>query len=119
VASRLVMGQELRAAIAELTQNAPNTTRSELFQRYFRNADWGSFNRQLSILGLEGLVANRPHPTVAGERLVGLTDLGREIRIPYAAMERGRKRRQESRLEKVRSEHPDQHSQSADGNREH
>lgn len=95
MASRLVMGQELRAAIADLTQNAPYATRSELFEKYFRNADWGSFNRQLSILALEGLVANRPHPTQAGERLVGLTDVGRAIRVPRRAIDRGRKRRQE------------------------
>lgn len=91
------MGQELHAAIAELTRDAPYTTRSELYERCFRNADWDSFKNALSILALEGLAVSRPHPRVAGDRIVGLTEVGRSLPVRRRAIDRGRKRREEHR----------------------
>lgn len=40
MASRLVMGQELHAAIADATRDAPYVARRDLYDRYFHNADW-------------------------------------------------------------------------------
>jgi hypothetical protein len=56
------MGQELHAAIADATRDAPYVARRELYERYFRNADGESFDRQLSLLASEGLVDRRPDP---------------------------------------------------------
>jgi DNA-binding MarR family transcriptional regulator len=95
MASRLVMGQELRAAIADATRDAPYISLRELYERYFRNADWESFDRQLSLLASEGLVERRPHPEEPRDRLLGLTELARAGRVPWEAIERGRKRRGE------------------------
>jgi hypothetical protein len=95
MASRLVMGQELRAAIADATRNAPYIARSELYDRYFRNADWESFDRQLWLLASEGLVEKRPDPEEPGNRLLGLTEIARSGRIPWEAIARGRERRGE------------------------
>lgn len=93
--SRLVMGQELQAAIADATRNAPYIARRELYERYFRNADWERFDRQLSLLATEGIVTSRPDPEEPRERLLGLTEIARAGRIPWGAIERGRKRRGE------------------------
>lgn len=95
MASRLVMGQELHAAIADATRDAPYVARRALFERYFRNADWENFDRQVSLLASEGLVVRRPDPEEPGERLLGLTELARTGRVPWEAIERGRKRRGE------------------------
>jgi hypothetical protein len=92
---RLVMGQELRAAIDELTRGTPYTTRSELYKRYFRNADWKKFNETLTLLATEGLVISRSHPQVDGDRIVALTAEGRGLREPKRALARGRRRRHE------------------------
>lgn len=92
---RLVMGQELRGAIDELTRGTPYTTQNELYKRYFRNADWKKLNETLSLLASEGLVISRPHPRVDGDRILGLTDEGRALRDPRRALARGRKRRHE------------------------
>jgi hypothetical protein len=89
------MGQELRAAIANATRDAPYIARSELYERYFRNADWESFDRQLSLLASEGLVERRPRPEEPRDRLLGLTEIARAGRIPWQAIKRGRKRRGE------------------------
>jgi len=93
--SRLVMGQELLAAIADATRAAPYIARRELYGRYFRNADLESFDRQLSLLASEGLVERRPNPEEPGDRLLGLTEISRGGRVPWEAIERGRKRRGE------------------------
>jgi DNA-binding HxlR family transcriptional regulator len=89
------MGQELRAAIADATRDAPYIARRKLYERYFPNADPKSFDRQLSLLASEGLVERRPDPEEPGDRLVGLTEIARAGRIPWSAIERGRKRRGE------------------------
>jgi hypothetical protein len=89
------MGQELHAAIADATRHAPYITRGELYERYFRNADPESFDRQLSLLASEGLVDWRPDPERPGERLVSLTEIARGGRVPWEAIGRGRKRRDE------------------------
>ncbi len=94
--SRLVMGQELQAAIADATRSAPYIARKELFERYFRNADWEQFDRQLSLLASEGLLDRRPDPEQPGERLLGLTEIAEGGRVSRRAIERGRKRRGES-----------------------
>jgi hypothetical protein len=93
--SRLVMGQELHAAIADATRDAPYIARKELYERYFRNADCEKFDRQLRLLASEGIVIRRPDPQEPGERLVGLSEIAREGRVPWEAIERGRKRRGE------------------------
>jgi hypothetical protein len=93
--SRLVMGQELRAAIAELTRDAPRVRRSELYERYFRNADWEKFRKRLWRLSAEGLATTRPDPQHPGDRLVEPTREGREIRVRPRALLRGRRRRGE------------------------
>lgn len=95
MASRLVMGQELQAAIADATRDAPYIARRKLYERYFRNADWESFDRQISLLASEGLVERRPNPEEPADRLLGLTEISRAGRIPLEAIERGRKRRGE------------------------
>ena len=93
--SRLVMGQELHAAIADATRDAPYVARRELYERYFRNADLESFDRQLFLLASEGVVISRPDPEEPKERLLGLTEIARAGRVPWGAIERGRKRRGE------------------------
>lgn len=94
MASRLVMGQELVAAIGDATRDAPFIARRQLYERYFRNADEESFDRQLWLLASEGLVIRRPDPEEPRDRLLGLTDVAR-ARVPWSAIERGRKRRGE------------------------
>jgi hypothetical protein len=89
------MGQELHAAIAEATRNAPYVRRRELYEKYFRNADWEKFDYQLSLLATEGVVIRRPDPEEPKERLLGLTEIARAGRVPWDAIERGRKRRGE------------------------
>lgn len=91
--SRLVTGQELHAAIADGTREAPYIARRELYERYFHNADWERFDRQLSLLASEGLVDRRPDPEEPEERLLSLTELARAGRVPWGALERGRERR--------------------------
>jgi hypothetical protein len=93
--SRLVMGQELRAAIAEATRDRRYVARNELYKHYFRNADWERFKDRLSISAAEGLVTVRPHPEDPGDRLVGLSDEARELRVSTMALARGRQRRGE------------------------
>lgn len=94
--SRLVTGQELRAAIADLTRDRPYTTRSELYQRYFGNASRERFEGRLSLLAAEGLATIRPDPRDPGERLVGLSEEAGELRVSPTALTRGRERRGES-----------------------
>jgi hypothetical protein len=89
------MSTELCAAIAELTADRPYTTQNELYERYFRNADWERFKWALSTLGLEGLVFNRPHPQIPGDRLIALTEVGKALPLRRRAIERGRRRRGE------------------------
>lgn len=92
---RLVMGQELYAAIAEATQDAPYVARKDLYERYFRNADWEKFEWQLSLLASEGVVIRRPDPEEPKERLIGLPKDAVAGDVPWGAIERGRKRRGE------------------------
>jgi hypothetical protein len=87
------MGQELLGAIADATRDAPYVARRQLYERYFRNADWESFDRQLSLLATEGMVDQRPDPEEPGEKILGLTEPARSGR--WSAVERGRKRRGE------------------------
>jgi hypothetical protein len=89
------MGQELRAGIAELTRDRRYVPRSELYRRCFHNASWERFKDRLSLLAAEGLATVRPHPEDPGDRLVGLTDEARELRVPAKALARGRERRGE------------------------
>jgi hypothetical protein len=89
------MGQELRAAIADATRDAPYIACRKLYERYFPNADRESFNRQIWLLASEGLVERRPDPEEPADRLLGLTEIARAGRIPWSAIERGRKRRGE------------------------
>lgn len=93
--SRLVTGLELHAAIADATRDTPYVARRELYEKYFRNADWERFDRQLSLLASEGLVDRRPDPEEPKERLLALTEIARAGRVPWDAIERGRKRRGE------------------------
>jgi hypothetical protein len=92
----MVMGQELCAAVGELTRDSPYTTRSELYRRYFRRADWDNFVEALWYLNVEGVVTCRRHPQVGDDRLVALTDEGRSAPVSKSAIERGRQRRHES-----------------------
>ena len=87
------MSQELRAAIAELTRDGRPTSRSEVYETYFRDADRAKFEQTLHFLSGEGIVANRPHPRDPRDRVLMLTDIGRSPRVPYGAIERGRRRR--------------------------
>lgn len=91
----MVMGQELRAAIADATRDAPYIARRDLYARYFRNADWKKFDRQVSLLASEGLVIRRPDPEEPKERLLCLPESARADHVPRGAIERGRKRRGE------------------------
>jgi len=92
----MVTGQELCSAVAELTRDAPHTTRSELYRRYFQNADWAKFDETLWHLDVEGMLTSRRHPQIEGDRLVALTDEGHSVRVSESAIERGRLRRHES-----------------------
>ena len=92
---RLVMGQELLGAIADATRDSPFIAGRQLYERYFRNADRESFDRQLFLLESEGMVIRRLDPEEPGERLLGLTELARAGRVSRGAIKRGRKRRGE------------------------
>ena len=94
--SGMVMGQEMCAAVAELTRDSPYTTRSELYRRYFRNADWDNFDETLWFLHVDGVLTSSRHPQIEGDRLIALTREGRTAPTSKSAITRGKRRRHES-----------------------
>ena len=72
------------------------TTRSELYRRYFREAEWANFEETLWHLNVEGIVISRPHPKTEEDRLIGLSVEAGALLDSGQAIKRGRLRRGES-----------------------
>jgi hypothetical protein len=75
----MVMGVELRTAIDEATVHAPWTTRSQVRERFFPDVSWENFDKALTNLAMDGQVTSWPYK---GDRLVALTEQGRELKAP-------------------------------------